>query len=296
MLSAWLARTPVRIAARRETSGWRTPAQLIVERFIYSLSHAIVANAEAVRSRLLQEGIRNEKIATIYNGLDPNRLAPKLKREDALNQFNLPTSGDCRFVTIMANLLHPVKDYPTFLRAAQLVRREIPGARFVSGGVGELTDEMRALAAQLGIEKDVFFIGWCDQVAEVLAVSDVCVLSSRAEGFSNSIIEYMAAGRPVVVTDVGGAREAVVEGETGYLVQAGDYKTMAARIVELLRDPVRARAMGRRAHEVVEEKFSCAAQLERTEQLYRRLLPHNAPRIPSIGNAVRGERAEWLSK
>jgi glycosyltransferase involved in cell wall biosynthesis len=82
----------------------------------------------------------------------------------------------------------------------------------------------------------------------------------------------MAAGRPVVVTDVGGAREALVEGETGYLVQSGDDKTMAERIISLLREPEKARAMGRQGRQVVEERFSCAVQLAQTEQLYDKLL------------------------
>jgi glycosyltransferase involved in cell wall biosynthesis len=296
MMAAWIARVPVRIAARRETTGWRTPAQLRVEHFVYSLSHAIVANAEAVRAQLLKEEIGREKIVTIYNGLNLDRLVPRLDRREALKLFNLPAGDECRYITVMANLLHPVKDYPTFLRAAQIVRKEIPQARFVSGGVGPLTDEMRALASQLGLEKDVFFIGWCEQVAEMLAVSDVCVLSSKAEGFSNSIIEYMAAGRPVVVTDVGGAREAVIEGETGFLVQTGDYEAMAARIIELLRAPEKAREMGRRARRVVEQKFSCTAQLEGTERLYERLLARTARRMPAESKTVPQESAEWLSK
>jgi glycosyltransferase involved in cell wall biosynthesis len=106
----------------------------------------------------------------------------------------------------------------------------------------------------------------------LLSISEVCVLSSKAEGFSNSILEYMAAARPVVVTDVGGAREVVVEGETGYLVQSGDDSTMATRLIDLLRDQGTARAMGTKGRRVVEEKFSCEAQLARTEELYDRLL------------------------
>ena len=100
----------------------------------------------------------------------------------------------------------------------------------------------------------------------------MCVLSSTNEGFANSILEYMAAARPVVVTDVGGAREAVSEGETGFIVAPGDDEAMAAHIISLLRDPARAREMGQRGRRVVEEKFSCAAQLSRTEELYDRLL------------------------
>src|SRR5205085_9609469 len=137
---------------------------------------------------------------------------------------------------------------------------------------GKLTDSLKALASELGLERDVFFIGRCNNIAELLAASDVCVLSSTAEGFSNAILEYMAAARPVVATDVGGAREAVVEGETGYLIPAGDDEAMATRIVSLLREPERARAMGRRGKQIVEENFSCEAQLARTLALYDRLL------------------------
>ena len=94
---------------------------------------------------------------------------------------------------------------------------------------------LKALVVRLELEGKVHFLGHCDRVAELLAVSDVCVLSSTAEGFSNAILEYMAAARPVVATDVGGAREAVVEGATGYLVPAGDDERMAARILSLPR-------------------------------------------------------------
>jgi len=137
---------------------------------------------------------------------------------------------------------------------------------------------LQALAEELGIGRDVFFIGRCEQVAELLAVSEVCVLTSKAEGFSNAILEYMAAGRAVVATDVGGAREAVVEGDTGLLVPAGDDAAMAERIISLLGEPERAREMGERARRSVKEKFSCEAQLARTVNLYDELMARAAPR------------------
>jgi glycosyltransferase involved in cell wall biosynthesis len=148
-------------------------------------------------------------------------------------------------------------------------------------------DAMRALAAQLGLEREAFFIGECVNVPELLAVSDVCVLSSRAEGFSNSILEYMAAARPVVTTDVGGAREAVVEGETGHLVGVGDDEMMAARIISLLRDRERSRVMGERGRRLVEAKFSCEARLANTESLYDRLMSCAVARLPREVHDVR---------
>jgi glycosyltransferase involved in cell wall biosynthesis len=97
-------------------------------------------------------------------------------------------------------------------------------------------------------------------------------LSSKAEGFSYSILEYMAAGRAVVATDVGGASEAIVEGETGYLVPAGNDELLAARIIAVLGDPERARSLGESSKQIVAQKFSCEAQLARTEALYDKLL------------------------
>jgi glycosyltransferase involved in cell wall biosynthesis len=280
MLAARLARVPVRLASRRETGGMRTPLQLKVERGVYRLAHAITANAEAVRRQLIAEGVKANKIVTIYNGLDIERLTPRLDRDEALALFDLPRAR--RFVTIVANLRHDVKDHPMFLRAARRVRDEVPDAAFVIAGEGELTERMRALALELGLERDVFFTGGCKQVAELLAVSDICVLSSKAEGFSNSILEYMAASRVVVATNVGGASEAVTEGLTGYLVEAGDHEAMAARIISLLRE---------RGRQEIEERFSCEAQLENVERLYDRLLDKQSAALWQAGASVRREGA-----
>jgi glycosyltransferase involved in cell wall biosynthesis len=284
MIGAWLARSPARVASRRETTGVRTPAQKFVELQAYRLAHAIVTNAEAVSESLIQEGAPRDKIVTIYNGLNQERVTPRFDRDETFEKFKLPPNGHCRFVTIVANLTFPVKDHPTFLRAAQRVRQAVPEARFIVVGDGQLKNETSALADRLGLGTDVFFIGHCGQVADILAISDVCALSSAAEGFSNSILEYMGAGRPVVATNVGGAREAIIDGETGYLVKPGDAEMMAARITELLSNPERARSMGRRGRQVVEQKFSPAAQLAKTERLYDCLLARVRKQRRWIGN------------
>jgi glycosyltransferase involved in cell wall biosynthesis len=274
MAGAALARVPARVASKRETGGMRTAMQRRVELLAFRLAHAVVANAEAVKRQLMKDGVPERKVAVVYNGLDPARVRPPadFSRAEALAGFGLPTDEGRRFVTLVANLRHAVKDHPTFLRAARRIHEQVPEAAFVLAGEGELEAPLRELASELRIADAVFFTGRCTRVGALLAASDVCVLSSTAEGFSNSILEYMAAGRPVVATDVGGAREAVVEGETGHLVPAGDDERMAARISDLLRDPARARAMGARGRQRVEQQFSCAAQLARTEELYEKLL------------------------
>jgi glycosyltransferase involved in cell wall biosynthesis len=274
MAGGSLARVPVRIASMRETAGMRTAAQKKVQSVGYSLAHHIVANSKAVRDKLITDGIPGGKVSVIYNGLDLKRLETSATRSEALSHIGVKVdeASFFRFISIVANMRHDVKDYPMFLRSARRVKAAAPEAAFLLAGEGELEESLKTLAAELGIRDSTFFLGRCEKIAELLSISDVCVLSSKAEGFSNSILEYMAAARPVVATDVGGAAEAIIEGETGYLTPSGDDKTMAEKIISLLGDPGRAQAMGSRGRQVVEERFSCEAQLADTEKLYEKLL------------------------
>jgi len=276
MTAGFLAGVSVRIASRRETTGMRTTGQTRLQRMAYGLAHQIVANSESVRQKLFEEGIKSKRITVIHSGLDPERIAapPGLSREEMLRAIGVGqlTRVPKQFVTIVANMRHEVKDYPMFLRAAQRVSKAIPEVGFLLAGEGELQGSLKELASQLDIAGKTFFLGRSKNVAELLSVSDVCVLSSKAEGFSNSILEYMAAGRPVVATDVGGAREVIVEDETGHIVPSGNDELMATRIISLLQDPARARVMGEQGRRVVEEKFSSQVLLQNTEALYRRLL------------------------
>ena len=288
MAGAACARVPVRIASRRE-SAVRPAKQRFVERWAYRAAHAVVANCEHVRQELIKEGVPARKIRTLYNGLDQARveLPQDFSKREMLAALGLPASG--RFVTIIANMRahvrHPepacLKDHPTFLRAAQRVHQIIPDAAFIIAGEGELKDVTQELATTLGIRDRTFFVGRCENVGALLSISDVCVLSSRAEGFSNSIIEYMAAARPVVATDVGGAREVIVHGQTGYLVPAGDSEQMADHTISLLLDPEKARLMGERGKLLVRDQFSSDRQLQNTEHLYSELLPHSVGRWAS---------------
>lgn len=156
-----------------------------------------------------------------------------------------------------------------FLRVAQKVLRKFPATHFVLAGEGELKASLENTAKDLQIEKNTHFIGRCAQVPELLLVSYACVLTSFAEGFSNSILEYMAAGKPVVATNVGGAAEAIIENETGFLIESGDDETMANRLIELLENEDKAARFGETAKKIVEENFSLENQLNKTLELYR---------------------------
>lgn len=272
MTGATLAGVRGRIASKRETSGTRSLAQRTAERGAFKLAHAIVANAGAVKEHLIEHGVREDKIVIIYNGLDLMRFQLNGDAHEALQRLNLATIRGRPVVTMVANFEYRVKDHPMLLRAAQRVKAEVPESVFVIAGEGELRGETEKLAAELGLSDSCLFIGRCASVPDLLAASDVCVLSSQAEGFSNSILEYMAAGRAVVATNVGGASEAVVEGETGYLVNAGDDRAMGERLISLLRDPAKRQTMGINGRRRIEQRFSCENRLTTTIALYKRFL------------------------
>ena len=269
MAAARLARVSLKIASKRETGGMRSASQKKIEKQAFRQADAIVVNAEAVKKYLVENEISAGKIKIIYNGLDLERLTPKISDRvvNCIN-FNLPKNENIKFVTLVANLRHTVKNQPMFLRSAQKVLQKFPETHFILAGEGELTESLQNLANELGIIEKTHFIGRCTNIPELLSISFAGVLTSSAEGFSNSILEYMSARLPVVATNVGGASEAVIIGETGFLVESDDDEAMANQIIRLLQNPEKARKMGESGRKVVEEKFSCAAQLEKTLELY----------------------------
>lgn len=280
MIGAYIAGVPVRLTSKGETNGFRTPMQKRAERFSFRLADRVIANCLVVQDLLISEGVKPERIIQHYNGLDLDRMTVRngLTREQARARFGLPENGK-RFITIVANLRNPVKDHSMFLRAAARVRAAVPDAAFVVAGEGEFMSNLREMAQDLGITDDVHFIGRCDDVPTLLFGSHLGALSSKAEGFANAILEYMAAGLPVVATDVGGVREAIIDGETGHIVPSGDDEAMADRLIQVLLDDDLARAMGERNRLIVTEKFSSERHLQNTLELYDELLSRRDPKI-----------------
>jgi glycosyltransferase involved in cell wall biosynthesis len=276
MAAATLAAIPGRIASKRETGGMRSSGQEFVEKLGFGRAKKIVVNSDSVRRHLVDRGIPAQKIDLIYNGIDVERFASSGGDTALLSrQFGLPVGDNIRFVTIVANLRHDVKNIPMLLRCAKRVVTSHPLAHFVIAGEGELEAGLNEMANKAGVSGNVHFTGRCSDVPELVSASHICVLTSTAEGFSNSILEYMAAGRPVVATDVGGAGEAVVEGETGYLVQSDDDTAMAAHILDLLENEDKANEMGERGRKLVSEKFSEEIQLRAILKLYDSVLGEN---------------------
>ncbi len=273
MTAARLAGVPVRIASKRETGGMRSDGQNFVEGIVFRSADAIVVNSAAVRDYLIKRRTDLEKIHLIYNEIDPNRFTVDDARRYALREkYGLPLDPNIRFVTLVANLRHDVKNVPMLLRTAKRVSGVLGDVHFIVAGEGALESQLKEQAKMLGISRNVHFIGRCSDVPTLLDMSYACVLTSTAEGFSNSILEYMAAGKPVVASNVGGASEAIVDGETGFLVESDDEVMMSDRLIELLNDERKSLEFGVNGKRAVSERFSESSRVRSTIELYNHLL------------------------
>jgi len=286
MTAGLLAGISVRIVSKRDVLT-RTRNQLLVERQAVRSADRVTVNSEAVRRNLIETGIPADKIVRVFNGLDLDRFETPadFERGDLFERLGINSGHQkARVVTIVANLRSEVKNHKMFLKVASKVRSELSDVVFVLAGEGELLDSLKIEAERLGLGESVYFLGRVDDVPGLLSVSDVCLLTSRSEGFSNSILEYMAAGKPVVATDVGGACEVVDDGETGFLVQSDDADSAATRVLTLLRDPDLSREFGERGRHKVEQQYSLKAQVDRVSEIYDGLL-RDKRRIPNRQHA-----------
>ena len=282
--TARLAGVPVVLASRRELAGDRTFWQQCPIRVACQLSTGIVANSRAAgtcRIGLLPG--QSKKVALVPNSIDLEEFHPAVSADQVRNQLGV--ADNTPLVGSLAPL-RPEKDLATFLRAAAAVSAVAPEARFLLIGDGSERQKLESLAEDLGLSGRVLFLGDRNDVPDLLAALDVCVLSSLTESFPNAVLEAMAMGRAVVATNVGGIPELVEEGTTGYLVPPGDADAMARRILELLRDPAQRRAMGGAGRARVEREFTPARMKQKLEGLYDRLLRERRPaaRILQISN------------
>ena len=170
----------------------------------------------------------------------------------------------------MVACFKPQKNPLDFIRLAALVKKDMPDTRFVMAGDGELRPAVESAIADAGLGESVALLGWRRDVAEIIPALDVLVLTSLWEGLPRVLPQAMAAARPVVAYRVNGTPEAVADGTSGYLVEPGDYRTAAERVISLLRDPARAAAMGAAGRNKVPE-FSVDAMVRQQEELYERL-------------------------
>jgi L-malate glycosyltransferase len=256
------------VRVRNNLGHWLTPTHRWLGRIVGRLANVTLTNCEQARQALLEaEGGPAGKVVVLENGVDLGRFT-------ALSSPSFPP-GDSpgakyQRIGVVANL-RPVKGVDVFTRAAALLATEFPDATFHIAGQGEQRPELERLIDDLGLGGRFTLHGAIADVPSFLATLTVAVLPSHAEGMSNAVLEYMAAGRPIVATNVGANSHLLGGGEFGVLVPPGDPEALAAAIRRLLADPVGTSRMAAAARQHVQDNYSRDAMRLRFEDFYTRL-------------------------
>jgi glycosyltransferase involved in cell wall biosynthesis len=271
-LAGRIARVPLIITSKRALGnhqrryrGWR-----IFDIAAFRLSHVVTANSKAVGEDTLKRDRGCEsKIRLIYNGVqssifnNDDSIKRRIRRQLHLN----PNKN---VIITVANLLS-YKGHHELIEAAARVTDKYPDSHFLLIGEDRgIRKDLEIQVKEHGIDNKIIFLGQRNDIPDLLAASDISVLPSHEEGFSNVILESMAAGLPVVATNVGGNPEAIVNGETGWLVPPKNPEELALKIADLLHDPEKAKKWGEAGRHRVQIHFSDKKMLEEYIKLYQK--------------------------
>jgi glycosyltransferase involved in cell wall biosynthesis len=272
------ARIKLRVMSRRSLNLYQNKNRFIapLERRLHAFMTAVLGNSRGVMKELEAEGVSADQLGLIYNGLDIARL-PAASREQTRAVLGI-REATLVFV-IVANLI-PYKGHLDLVEAFGRLTGRIPDdwRLLVVGRDEGAAAAVKALAVSRGIAEKISYLGSRNDVSELLIASDIGLLASHQEGFSNAVIECMHAGLPMIVTDVGGNAEAIIDGETGIVVPPHDPVSFGEAIVRLARDPRLRRSYGANGRRRVEAHFSLDSCVIRYEALYRGLQAGKSPR------------------
>jgi glycosyltransferase involved in cell wall biosynthesis len=250
----------------------KRPFVALLERQLHRYVHTIVGNSASVIEQLVtSEGVDAAKVRLIYNGVDTVKTDYSDSSGEIRDELGIPE--DVLLLVKVANLL-PYKGHADLLDALSILASEQRSkVHLIMVGRGyEDRSDLRLKATELGLEPHVSWLGSRNDVPELLEAADIGILTSHEEGFSNAILEGMSARLPMVVTDVGGNAEAVIDGETGLVVPSKTPRALAAALEKLILDEELRQSMGEAGRKRVEEHFSLDSCVEAYEALFQESL------------------------
>ncbi len=243
---------------------------LLVEKFLNFLTDAIICVSYSDKESITGLRLANDgKIRVIWNGVDIERFQKaKVDRDAKKKELNLPSDA---IVLTMIGRLHPPKDHRTLLTAFQKAISKFQNAYLLIIGEGPLRAKIERYAQSLGLGEKVKFTGFRRDISEIMAMTDIFILSTLWEGLPFVLLEAMASSKPVIATDVNGNREIIVNEDTGLLVPPKDPEALAQAIIKLAGNPQRAKEMGEKGFLRVKEHFNLEAMVKKTTDLYESL-------------------------
>lgn len=277
VLAAWIARTPVVIHGEHgRDSQTVSHRQMFLGRWLAkSVNHVLTVCRDLSRELVEQWKIKPEQVSTIINGVDLETFGQDYPLDGLYKEFQLTSENR---VILNIGGLRPIKDHPTLLRAFARVYQKLPETRLILVGSDHGTGtqaKLEKLAESLGILKVTYFAGIRHDVPQLLALCKVYVNSSTFEGMSNTILEAMAARKPVIATAVGGNPELVDHKVTGYLISAGNDQELAERLEQLLTDAELSEKLGTAGRQKVEQHHSMSSMIHNYSDLYEEIFWRN---------------------
>jgi len=271
--AARIAGAPIVVASIRDRGDILTPMQRLIQKWVCRLADCVLVNAEAIRDTLIEQGYKPHNIVVIRNGIALSGICAGENRPALRQELHLPPSAPLVFVF---SRLNQMKGLAYFLETVALLAPRFPDVRFLIVGDGAAREELEAHSSRLGLRELVTFTGFRTDVPDLLRETAVSVLPSLSEGFSNSLLESMAAGVPMVATNVGGNPELIEHAVSGLLVPVRDSAALASAIASLLEDPEMAARIGKAGARRVTELFSMDRSVGEVERLYERLVEARA--------------------
>jgi len=266
---ARLAGAVIVVASIRDTGDLLTGVQRRLLKLVCRLADCVLVNAEAIRENLIEQGYDPSNIVVIRNGITLPKASGKERSAALRRELGIPLSA--RVVAVFSRL-NRMKGVQYFLDAAMVLAGRFPDVHFLVVGDGGSKTELEEHARGPGLGQRIVFTGFRGDVPDLLSEAAISVLPSLSEGTSNTLLESMAAGIPVVATRVGGNPEVVEDGVSGLLVPPRDSAALAAAMARLLEDPDLALRLGRAGMRRVSELFSIDGSVHQTEHLYQRLV------------------------
>jgi len=275
-IAGYFAKVPVIIASERNAAEIGTDKgkyQLFIDKLLALISHGIICNSyKASESLVKKYAYNSKKVFTVHNGINIEQflLESNLNKEEKSTKKVIGTV--CR--------LHPQKNITLFLDMAKIILEKYPylKLKFIIIGEGVLRAESEKYSQHLDIVSEIKFYGERDDIPALLQTLDIYVMTSLYEGLSNAIMEAMLAGLPVVVTDVGGNSELVINGETGFLCPLNNANMLADKVTKLINNKSMANQMGKCGKKRIIDEFGVDKMIQKTEGIYMKFLKKSSSR------------------
>lgn len=257
------------VMSRRSLNYYQTKHIFLsrIERWLYKKTDLIIGNSKAVNRQLLEEGVTETKLALLYNGVDLEKF-----HKDAVE-----TEKDSFMMAIIANLF-AYKGHIDLVQALASIKEKLPEhwKLLCVGKDAGMENTLKTLTSNLKLSSNIQWLGERSDIVSLLSQADLGILCSHEEGFSNSILESMAMELPMVVTDVGGNAEAVLDGINGLVVPPKNSNQLAQAILSLANDPARRQKMALASHERAKQYFSLENCIHHYEMQYEKLLSESS--------------------